>query len=123
MKGGYRFYNISDVLNFYRYNISGISSNNRIYQHLGSEYLRNNFDRINEITSSEIKAFFKTDLGKKKIIEYKKFIHWKKKIFNSKNTFEFTVKFFAFGFFMAIFNYYGRKKVMDWLKMRIMNKR
>lgn len=123
IKAGYRFYNIPDVLTLYRYNISGISSNNRIYQHLGSEYLRNNFERINEITSSEIQNYLKTDLGKKKIKEYEKFVYWKEKIFNSKNTFWFVVKLFVFGFFAALFNYYGRKKVKDWLKMKMMNKK
>ncbi len=123
MKAGYKFYNISEVLNLYRYNISGISSNNRVYQHLGSEYLRNNFERINEITSSEIQNFFESDLGKKKIVEYEKFIYWKKKIFNSRNTLEFALRILAFGFLAVLFSFYGRKKVKDWLKMKLINKK
>ncbi len=116
IKEGYRVYNIPDILCYYRYNVTGISSKNKVYQHLGSEYLRDNYERIDEIDSNEILNYLETDLAKYKKAEYEKFVYWKKKIFDSNNTLNFTIKIIAYGLFITLFNYYGRKKVIDWFK-------
>ncbi len=119
IKAGYKVYNIHEILCYYRYNTEGISSNNKVYQHLGSEYLRNNYDRINEVNKLEILEYLKTNKGKYKALEYENFIYWKKKVFDSNGVFEFFVKMLVYGTFVGLRNYYGRKKIINSIKANL----
>lgn len=118
VEAGYKMYNCSKELALYRVNPKGISSTNKMLQHLGSEYLRENFKRINEITNKEILEYMDSELGEYRKKEYKKFYKITTKIYSSKNIVDYIVKLGVYGPYLALFTYYGRKKVIQKLKYK-----
>lgn len=113
IKAGYRMYNCPDELALYRVNPNGISSTNKILQHLGSEYLRENFDKLDKITNEEIIEYIHSEKGEYKSKEYKKFYAVTSRLYSSKNILEYFGKLVIYGPYIAIFTYYGRKKVFQ----------
>lgn len=111
LQEGFKLINISEELNYVRVNPIGISYSNKVLQHLGSEYIRNNFFRINTITKSDISDYINSDIGKLHSEEYTKFYKLTSKIYSSKNIVEYYFRLIMYGPYMAIFNYYGRRKI------------
>lgn len=109
----YKMYNCPYELALYRVNPSGISSTNKVLQHLGSEYLRENFERINDITNNEIVEYIKSEQGIHRSEEYVKFYTVTSKLYTSKNLIDYFMKLFIYGPYLAFFTYYGRKKIFS----------
>lgn len=105
-----KFYNCLEELNYYRVNTDGISYKNKILQHLGSEYIREHSVTIDDITKNEIMLYMESDRGKKHTKEYKKFCHITMKLYSSKNILDYYIHLLMLGPYLALFNYYGRKK-------------
>lgn len=59
-----KFYNCAEELNLYRINTQGISSNNKIWQHLGSEYIREHYKEIEKIGPLDIENTLTPRQGK-----------------------------------------------------------
>ena len=117
---GARYYNVQDELTQYRINLQGISQTNKALQHLGSEYLRTNIKKIEKIDAGEIEEYLNSPLGKKHLKSFDTYCNIKNKIFNAKSTREL--------YFLALlecpkllFNYYGRKKILDSIKWKLKN--
>lgn len=111
LNSGFKLYNHRKELNYVRINPIGISLNNKFLQHLGSEYLRENINKINDITKDEIINYINSEVGQKHLSEYKKFTKFTSKIYSSNSTIEFYFKLLLYGPLLALFNYYGRKKI------------
>lgn len=93
---------------------------NKALQHLGSEYLRTNIKKIEKIDAGEIEEYLNSPLGKKHLKSFDTYCNIKNKIFNAKSTREL--------YFLALlecpkllFNYYGRKKILDSIKWKLKN--
>lgn len=115
---GAKYYNVQQELTAYRVNLQGISQTNKALQHLGSEYIRENYKRIDSITNKDIECYMNSPLGKQHIEEFEKYCKIKSDIFASSSTKSFymnTMKkaIHLFG------NYYGRKKIVDTIKYRM----
>ena len=117
LKHNFRLYNHEKELNYYRLNPRGISSNNKILQHLGSEYIREHADEIERITKEDIDAYLSSEIGKEHAEAYKKFTYITSKFYSSKNTTEFYLRLLKYGWYIALFNYYGRKKIINKFKI------
>ena len=111
-----KLYNHKMELNYVRINPIGISYNNKVLQHLGSEYLRENYYRINSIEENDIKNYINSELGKKRANEYIKFYKITTKVYSSKNLFIYYFRLILYGPYLAVTNYYGRKKV--WVRIK-----
>ena len=120
IKMGLKLFNCPEELNYYRINTEGISYKNKIFQHLGSEYIRDNYTRINTITKEEIISYLKSSVGKTHAKEYKNFCRVTTKLYSSKKITGYYFQLLIFGPYLALFNYYGRKKILNLLK-RMMN--
>lgn len=105
--------NLEEELTYYRFNTEGISYNNRLKQHLGSEFIRDNHEIINEIKEKDIDNYLESFIGKKHASEYIKFCSIKNKLYSSKSTSEYLKKLLFYGPYLSVFNYYGRKVVID----------
>lgn len=116
LKQGFKLFNTKDELNFVRINPDGISITNKVLQHLGSEYIREHADEIDSITKDNIKSYLSSEIGKKHIDEYKRFCKITSKFYSSKSTVEFYLKLVLYGWYLALFNYYGRKKIINRFK-------
>lgn len=114
-----KMYNIPKVLNYYRINPMGISVNNKVLQHLGSEYIRENYNHIELITKDDIDKYMRSDKANNKRISYRTFYKFTAKMYSSNNRFCFFIKMILYGFYLGIFNYYGRKKIIDFLKKNV----
>lgn len=85
IKMGLKLFNCPEELNYYRINTEGISYKNKIFQHLGSEYIRDNYTRINTITKEEIISYLKSSVGKTHAKEYKNFVVLQLNCIHQKN--------------------------------------
>jgi len=117
IKIGAKYYNIQQSLTQYRINMRGISQTNKVLQHLGSEFLRDNFNRIEEIRFTEILRYLESISGQKKIKEFNIYDKIKEEIFSAHNKSEFYIKAIR-AIPKLFFNYYGRKKMLDLFKYR-----
>lgn len=113
VKKNMKLYNLSEELTYYRMNVKGISFNNRARQHLGSEYIREHCENIETITEADINAYLETEVGKKHAEEYMKFASVKDKINSANNTIEYIRNLLFYGPYLSIFNYYGRKHLVN----------
>lgn len=112
LKQGFRLINLERELNYVRINPIGISYTNKVLQHLGSEYLRNNFNKINDIKKIDIENYLNSATGKEHSKEYMKFCKITSNIYSSKNIVEFYIKLLLLGPYLVFFNYYGRRKIV-----------
>lgn len=109
VKKNLKFYNLNEELVYVHLNLEGISYNNRLTQHLGSEYIRTHANQINDIRKEDIEAYLMSPIGKKHSEEYIKFCSIKDKIYSAENSCEYIKRVFFYGPYLSIFNYYGRK--------------
>lgn len=116
LKHGFKLYNNKEELNYVRINPIGISITNKVLQHLGSEYIRENANVIDSINKDDIESYLSSEIGKKHTDEYKRFCKITAKFYSSKNTVEFYLKLVLCGWYIALFNYYGRKKIINRFK-------
>jgi glycosyltransferase involved in cell wall biosynthesis len=117
VKHGFHLCNLKKELTYFRINTEGISCNNKICQHLGSEFIRMNADKIDLITSEDLKVYLNSNIGRKHLEEYKKFYHYTSKIYASSDIQEYYKKLLFYGPYLALFNYYGRLKIKQKIKM------
>lgn len=108
---GYRLYNIPKELTYYRISMNGISNTNNVCQHLGSEYLREHYPNIDNITKSDIDNYIVSDVGKKHAEEYRFFFNYKVKIVASSSRLAYYSNLLIYGSYLVLSNYYGRKKL------------
>ena len=113
VKKGMRFLNLNEELTHYRINTEGISYNNRIRQHLGSEFIREHYDQIETINEADIDAYLDSSVGSKHAEEYRKFCSVKSKIYSAKNKADYIKKLLLYGPYLGVFNHYGRKLLRD----------
>lgn len=111
LKAGFKLINIKEELNYVRVNPIGISYTNKVLQHLGSEYLRENYHNIDKIDAEAINNYLKSPVGKKHTEEYIDFYRLTSKIYSSKNRLEYFFRLLIYGSYLAVFNYYGRRKI------------
>lgn len=111
LKAGFKLINLKEELNYVRVNPIGISYTNKVLQHLGSEYLRENYHNIDKINGEAIKNYLKSPVGKKHTEEYIDFYRLTSKIYGSKNRLEYCFRLLIYGSYLAVFNYYGRRKI------------
>lgn len=109
---GKKLYNCKEELNLYRVNPHGISYQNKILQHLGSEYIREHYATIDSITKSEIEAYILSPLGLKHAEQYKKFCDVTSKFYSSSSISRYYAQLLLYGPYLALCNYYGRKKLL-----------
>lgn len=111
-----KFYNCAEELNLYRINTQGISSNNKIWQHLGSEYIREHYKEIEKIGPLDIEKYINSATGKKHTESYQEFYKFVSIFYQSKNSTDYYKNLLRYGPFLACCNYYGRKKVLAKLR-------
>lgn len=117
IKHGFHLYNLKKELTYYRLNTEGISYNNKISQHIGSEFIRENAYKIDLLNSDDIQNYFNSDIGKQHIEEYKKFYNYTSKIYAANSILEYYRNLLFYGPYIAFFNYYGRRKIIQRIKM------
>ena len=110
------FFNCSEELNLYRVNAQGISSSNKVWQHLGSEYIREHYKNIENVTAEEIEKYINSQTGKEHAESYQEFYKYTSIFYQSKNSMEYYKNLLKYGPFLACCNYYGRKKVLNKLQ-------
>lgn len=106
----------AEELNLYRVNTQGISSNNKIWQHLGSEYIREHYKDIEKISPIDIEKYINSETGKKHAKSYQEFYKFVSIFYQSKNSTDYYRNLLRYGLFLACCNYYGRKKVFAKLR-------
>jgi glycosyltransferase involved in cell wall biosynthesis len=111
VKHGFRLCNLKQELTYYRINAKGISYNNKIRQHIGSEFIRQNAEKIDLITNNDLEAYFNSALGKRHVEEYKNFYNYSSKIYAAHNIIEYYKRLLMYGPYLGLFNYYGRLKI------------
>lgn len=107
-----KLYNFPNELTMYRISVNGISSSNNIRQHLGSEYLREHYLNIENITRQDIDNYLASETGKRHAEEYKNFYKYKEKIMASKSKAIYYIRLLLYGGYLTVTNYYGRKKFL-----------
>ena len=118
VKKNLKLYNLHEELTYYRMNTEGISFNNRVRQHLGSEFVREHHDQIETIGVSDIDDYLASSTGKKHADAYRSFCSVKNKIISANNTGEYIKRLLLYGPYLSIFNYYGRKFLLNSLFRR-----
>jgi glycosyltransferase involved in cell wall biosynthesis len=113
VKKNLKLFNLSEVLTYYRINTEGISYNNRVRQHLGSEFIRKYADQIDKIEVKDIDEYMLSPVGKKHAEEYIKFCSVKNKIYSASNSSDYIKKLLFYGPYLLFFNYYGRKILVN----------
>ena len=112
MLQGKKLYNCKEELNLYRVNHNGISYQHKLLQHLGSEYIRENYRNINQIEKSDIDTYISSFIGIKHAEQYKKFCRFTSKFYSSSNILQYYAQLLIYGPYLALFNYYGRRKLL-----------
>ncbi len=97
VKKNLKLFNLSEVLTYYRINTEGISYNNRVRQHLGSEFIRKYADQIDKIEVKDIDEYMLSPVGKKHAEEYIKFCSVKNKIYSASNSSDYIKKLLFYG--------------------------
>lgn len=113
VKKNLKLYNLHEELTYYRMNTEGISFNNRVRQHLGSEFIREHHDQIETIGASDIDDYLASSTGKKHADAYRNFCSVKNRIISADNTGEYIKRLLFYGPYLSIFNYYGRKFLVN----------
>ena len=73
--------------------------------------MRENYHNIDKINGEAIKNYLKSPVGKKHTEEYIDFYRLTSKIYGSKNRLEYCFRLLIYGSYLAVFNYYGRRKI------------
>ena len=119
VKKDMKLFNLHKELTYYRINTAGISYNNRIRQHLGSEYIRNHWESVDDITKKDIDMYLASDVGIEHAKAYKEFCSVKQRFLFPGSTVDYLKILLFYAPYLSIFNYYGRKIWLDFFRTAI----